>query len=161
MAKKRRELVSSWVVRESIDPITPEPNYTYEGPVRSPRDIIPYLARWAPEPVECVLLLALDPKLRILGHHVVARGSQSSCAVDPREILRAALLSGCAAFILAHNHPSGDVTPSQEDVAMTQRITQACAVVGVPMLDHLVIGVGAQGGVAHCSMKELGLMQPA
>lgn len=103
--------------------------------------------------------LHLRPRLSGLGHEVfhvlclnarnellhdvrVATGTVSSCPVDPREVFSAAIASRAAAIVLAHNHPSGDPTPSQEDVQLTEQLRAAGELLCIKVLDHVVIGDG-------------------
>jgi len=86
----------------------------------------------------CVMLL--DARHRTIGFHVVSIGTLNTSPVHPREVLRLAVVIGAAAMILAHNHPSGDCTPSSEDQRVTTRLTEAGQLVGIELLDHVVIG---------------------
>lgn len=105
------------------------------------------------EPCEVFGLLCLTTRHRVIAYHEVSRGTLDSTAVHPREVFKAALLANAAAVILAHNHPSGDPTPSPDDVAMTMRLRAAGDVLGVQVLDHIVIGDGV-----YVSLRELGRM---
>lgn len=87
-------------------------------------------------------VLLLDGKHRLRGHHVVSIGSLSTSIVHPREVFRPAVRAGAAAILCAHNHPSGDPEPSAEDVAVTQRLEQSGKLLGIPLLDHVVLGDG-------------------
>ncbi len=83
----------------------------------------------------------LDRRLRPIGApEVLSIGSDRATVVDARYILRRALLANATAAIVAHNHPSGDVSPSSEDYAVTSKLKAACDVVGVQLLDHLIHG---------------------
>ncbi len=88
---------------------------------------------------ECHVLL-LDVKNQIMGHHLVSRGGISESTVDIRLVLRHALVAGAPNIMLAHNHPSGNPTPSRQDDDLTQRIRQACKTVALRLLDHIIIG---------------------
>ena len=89
---------------------------------------------------EHCLLVALDTKHRLIGVSTVSVGTADHTFMSPREIFRDALLSGASAIFLAHNHPSGDATPSADDRQVTRRLVQAGGVLGVDVLDHLVVG---------------------
>lgn len=89
---------------------------------------------------EHCLLVALDVRHRLLEVSTVSVGTAAHTFMSPREIYREALLIGASAIFLAHNHPSGDATPSADDRRVTRRLAQAAATVGVDLLDHLVIG---------------------
>jgi len=84
-------------------------------------------------------LLALDGRSRLRAVRCVARGGLHGMGVRPADPLRLALRASASGFILVHNHPSGDPTPSPEDVAFTRRVSAAAAIVGAPLLDHVVV----------------------
>jgi len=85
--------------------------------------------------------LLLDTKNRMIGAPVeTTRGLLDSSPVHPREVFRAAVREAAAAVIVAHNHPSGDPTPSKEDINITRRLIEASRILGIRVLDHVVIG---------------------
>jgi DNA repair protein RadC len=84
-------------------------------------------------------MIALDGRGHMRAARCVARGGLHGAAVRAADLLRAALRADASAFVLVHNHPSGDPTPSREDVALTTRVAAAAAVVGVVLLDHVVV----------------------
>lgn len=84
--------------------------------------------------------LFLDIRHRLVRNVVIVEGGLTTCSVMPREIFAPALACNAIAAILVHNHPSGDPTPSADDIALTTRLRQAGAVLGVKVLDHIVIG---------------------
>lgn len=85
-------------------------------------------------------VILLDTKNRVIGVETVAVGSLNSAGVQPREVFKAAVRRSAATVILVHNHPSGDPTPSREDVALTKRLAQAGELLGIEILDHIVVG---------------------
>ena len=89
---------------------------------------------------EHCLLVALDTKHRVVDIATVSVGTADHTFMSPREIFRDALLAGASAIVVAHNHPSGDPTPSADDRQVTRRLAQAGATTGIELLDHLVIG---------------------
>jgi DNA repair protein RadC len=89
---------------------------------------------------EHCVLVALDARHRLLRLDTVSVGTVDHTFMGPREIYRDALAAGASALLLAHNHPSGDPTPSADDRQVTRRLAQAGALLGVELLDHLVIG---------------------
>lgn len=84
-------------------------------------------------------LLALDGRSRLRAARCVAKGGLHGASVRASDPLRVALRAGASGFVLVHNHPSGDPTPSAEDVVFTRRVGSAAAAVGVPLLDHVVV----------------------
>ncbi len=84
-------------------------------------------------------LLALDGRSRLRAVRCVAKGGLHGMGVRPADPLRLALRASASAFVLVHNHPSGDSTPSVEDIEFTRRVALAAAVVGMPLLDHVVV----------------------
>ena len=91
---------------------------------------------------ERFVVVPLDRKHAVLAVEVVAIGTLDATIVHPREIFKPAIRRSAAAILVAHNHPSGDPTPSAEDVALTRRLREAGEVLGIEVLDHLVIGRG-------------------
>jgi DNA repair protein RadC len=94
----------------------------------------------AHETIEQFRLLFLDRKNHLIAEEVVQRGTIDHTPVYPREIIKRALEIGAGAVVLAHNHPSGDPTPSKEDIAMTRAIVDACRPIGMTVHDHIIIG---------------------
>ena len=111
--------------------------------IKTSRDVYDLLGEeLAPQTKEYFICLHLDTKNRIICRDVVSIGSLNATVVHPREVYKAALLSSAAAVVFVHNHPSGDVTPSPEDINMTDRLRQAGEVLGIRVLDHVIIGHG-------------------
>jgi DNA repair protein RadC len=94
------------------------------------------------EPSEVFAILCLSTKHRVIAYHEVSRGTLDSVLAHPREVFKAALLANAAAIIATHVHPSGDPTPSPDDLAITRRLAAAGEILGVPLLDHIIIGDG-------------------
>lgn len=110
---------------------------------------------------EYVYLLALNCKCRVLGIFEVSHGSVNECPLPTRELMMRNLLCGASAFILVHNHTSGSLDLSKEDVETTKQICSASELMGITMLDHIVIARAEEGReeYAYFSMKDHGLMQ--
>ena len=98
-------------------------------------------------------VILLDTRNQVLSTKDISIGSLNASIVHPRETFKVAIAHSAAAIILAHNHPSGDPTPSKEDLALTARMVQAGELLGIPIFDHLIIGDGR-----FLSLKEKGLM---
>ncbi|HLW59714.1 MAG TPA: DNA repair protein RadC [bacterium] len=99
-------------------------------------------------------VLLLNTKNEVLGRAEVSAGGLASTPVDPREVFKAAVKRGAAGLVLIHNHPSGDPTPSRADVALTARLRRAGRLMGIPIIDHLVIGDGR-----YVSLRERGMFE--
>jgi DNA repair protein RadC len=91
--------------------------------------------------------LFLDRRHRPLAHRRLTRGSDALTVVDPRQVFRVAVGVGASAVILAHNHPSGDPTPSPQDHEVTDRVAAAGRILGIPLLDHLIVGRDAYAAI--------------
>jgi DNA repair protein RadC len=105
------------------------------------------------EPAEVFGMLCLTTTHRVIAHHEVSRGTLDSTLVHPREVFKAALLSNAAAVVVCHNHPSGDPTPTIDDMDVTRRLVATGELLGVPVLDHIVVGEAR-----YFSFKEGGRM---
>jgi len=112
-------------------------------PLSRPEEMVRYLAlRYRIRDQEVLGALFLDNRGRLLGEREIYRGTLDRAAVEPREILKECLLRGAAAVVIFHNHPSGDPTPSFDDIAFTKNLAEAALVVGVRLADHLILGEG-------------------
>lgn len=109
---------------------------------------------------EVVLAVVLDIRNRPTHVARVAQGGVDHCAIDPREVFVPALRERGSAVLLAHNHPSGDCTPSREDLELTRRLMAAGALLGLPLLDHLIVASGApvDGAQPFVSLASLGVI---
>jgi DNA repair protein RadC len=106
----------------------------------SVEQVIEHFAFLRSQTVETLYVAFLDTRNRIIGEQEVARGTLNQITVHPRDIFQAAILANCTSILLAHNHPSGDCTPSKEDRALTQQVAQAGELLGIQVLDHVIIG---------------------
>ncbi len=114
-----------------------------------PHLVASYLADLAGLDQEELHVLALDTRHRLISRSLIARGNVNMVHVTPREIFRRLLREGAAGAIVAHNHPSGECSPSDDDRRLTFRLRDAGELVGIPLLDHLVISVGGFYSFAH------------
>ena len=113
----------------------------YGTPARSAREVADLLRPIiGDESVEVFVTLLLDGRHRVTGFAETSRGTLTSSLVHPREVFGPAVRMGAAAVIVGHNHPSGDPAPSAEDVDVTKRLRDAGQLLGVPLLDHVVVG---------------------
>lgn len=104
------------------------------------------------EATEVFGILCLSTKHHFIAWHEVSRGSLDIAHVHPREVFKAALLVNAACIVGAHNHPSGDPVPSPDDLALTHRLVAAGELMGVPLIDHIVVGHDGR----YFSFKETG-----
>jgi len=100
------------------------------------------------------IAVAVDGRHRYAGHYEVSRGSLTTSIVHPREVFKQAILRNAAAIFLLHNHPTGDPTPSEEDVMVTRRLVHAGEVLGIRVLDHIIVGEDG----SYASFREKGLL---
>jgi len=128
-------------------------NHTEGKPkINSPEDVyrllIPQLRE---QKKEYFISISLDTKNQVISKETISIGSLNANIVHPREVFKAALLASAAHIIVAHNHPSGDPTPSREDIDITRKLVETGNIMGISVLDHVIIGDGR-----HFSMKEAG-----
>ena len=122
--------------------------------IRSPRDVAQLMI---PEmrylQVEQFVVLFLNTKNGVIAKETISIGSLSASIVHPREVFKAAIKRSSASIIAVHNHPSGNPTPSAEDIQITNRLVESGKIIGIDVLDHIIIGDGQ-----FYSLKEHGLM---
>jgi DNA repair protein RadC len=107
--------------------------------------------------VECFLVLHLNTRRRIKGHHLVSIGTLDTILVHPREVFKTAIAANAAAIVLAHNHPSGDPTPSEADIKVTRDLIRAGQLLKIEVLDHVIIGRATKERPKdYASLRELG-----
>ncbi len=108
---------------------------------------------------EQLVLFTLDTRHRCTGYFLISVGTLNEALAHPREIMRPVIMSGAYAFVLLHNHPTGDPTPSEADRALTRRIREAADILQVHMLDHVIMGDQSLGWPQpYFSFKEHGLL---
>lgn len=107
--------------------------------IRNAKDVYDYLQDMRNLPKEHLRGLYLNSHNRIIRDEVISIGTINANMIHPREVFRPAIESNAAAVVLAHNHPSGEVEPSQEDIKITEQIVQAGKIVGITLLDHVII----------------------
>ena len=100
---------------------------------------------------EYLYMICLNTKNKIIGVFELSHGSVNSSIFSVREMFQKALLANAVNIIIMHNHPSGDPTPSREDIQVTERAKEAGKLIGIDILDHIIVGDGR-----YCSLKERG-----
>lgn len=142
--------LGSRVAREQAQNVpfdTPQLAYAYFGPQMC------HLAK------EQVVVAVLDTRLRLIGTEIVSVGTVNESNAHPREIFRPVISRGGYSFILIHNHPSGDPSPSRADERVTKVLMEASEFMQISMLDHLIIGRSAEGRSPYYSFREAGVVQ--
>lgn len=110
--------------------------------VERPQDIEKVFRMVIPEDTdrEHFAVAMLDARHQVIGLNLVSMGTVSGSLVHPREVLKAAILIGASDIVVAHNHPTGAMNPSPEDLAVTRRLARAALTVGIELVDHLILG---------------------
>lgn len=146
--KQIKAVYETLTVREEIS------NYLKTGTrYTAPHQVYETFSFLMRETKEMFMTLHLDGKNRIIAMDLVSIGSLNQSIVHPREVFKTALLSNAAAIICVHQHPSGDPTPSSEDISITRRLKEAGEIIGIRILDHCIIGDGE-----YLSFVERGLI---
>ena len=112
-----------------------------EHRIISPEDGANYLyPKLSYKSTEHFAVILLNSKNRIIGFEIISQGSINSSVVHPREVFNSAIVNHAAGILAAHNHPSGDPTPSKEDKALTNSLAESGKMIGIPVLDHIIVG---------------------
>ena len=123
--------------------------------IRTPEDAYQILKRYFEDlPNEHFVALLLNTKNHVIAFSPVSTGSLNASVVHPRELFQRAILGNCAAVIMSHNHPSGDPTPSPEDIELSRKLCEAGKIIDIPIVDHIIVGDAGQ----YLSFKEKGLI---
>jgi DNA repair protein RadC len=118
--------------------------------IERPHEMAAYLLpQFGSRAMEQFGIVLLDARNRVIRTAVIASGTQDQVNVEPRDVFREAALGGAVAIAAFHNHPSGDPTPSQDDVELTRRLQAAGVLMGIELVDHVVLGDGR-----YCSFRE-------
>ena len=150
-ARRYRLRLATWTVVREPGALSPR---TLSGPAEV-AELARDLLRDHDDDKEHFWVIFLDAKNHYLMHTLVSTGTQSASLVHPREVLGPALREGAASLVLVHNHPSGDPTPSREDLRLTRQLADAARLVDVNLHDHIIIGNGTEAWV---SLAERGLI---
>jgi DNA repair protein RadC len=107
---------------------------------------------------ESLRVVLLDTRYHLIGTQEVSLGSVNESIAHPRDVFRPAIVASAYAVIVAHNHPSGDPSPSQSDHSLTRRLIEAAELLQIKLLDHVIIGAPAEGRQPYFSFKEAGVL---
>ncbi|WNY26898.1 RadC family protein [Methanolapillus ohkumae] len=136
---KACQIVSLFELSRRLESYTEEP----KRKIKSPDDIYRFIyPKIREEKKEKFMILCLDTKNQVVREETVSVGILNASIVHPREVFRTALLESAAAIVLIHNHPSGDPSPSPEDLDITDRIVRCGQLLGISVLDHIIVGDG-------------------
>ena len=106
---------------------------------------------------EAFVIVTMDARNKMIARHLITLGLVDQTAVHPREVFRPAILDSASSIILVHNHPSGDTTPSAEDLRVTRQLVEASRILGIRVVDHIIIAREGEGRPGYLSIREKGL----
>ena len=107
--------------------------------ITKPKDIIEAMKSFALSDREFLIGLYLNSRNQVIAHHVISIGTVNAAIVHPREVFKLAIIKNACSIIVAHNHPSGGIAPSDADLKMTKRLTDAGKILGIELIDHIII----------------------
>lgn len=125
--------------------------------IKTPEDVWRQCSDLSNMAQESFHVLLLNAKNHLMNRHMVTLGLVDASLVHPREVLRPAIVDGASALVLVHNHPSGDPTPSAEDIRITKQLIEAGRTVDIKIMDHIIIGQKTESQNGFISMREEGL----
>jgi DNA repair protein RadC len=111
---------------------------------------------WFQEDKEAFVVFFLNGKNYLTGYNLVTLGLLDASLVHPREVFRPAIIAGAASIVIAHNHPSGDATPSEEDIKVTRQLIAAAQIINIKIMDHVIVGRESGVDKGFYSMRESG-----
>lgn len=153
-----------WSFRVDVPMVRESMRDVNGGPVRArtPEDIAHLCEEIGQSAQEAFVVVDLSTKNNVIDMRLVTLGILDASLVSPCEVFRGAILSHAAAVIVAHNHPSGDPTPSAEDIRITRQLVEAGRILSITVLDHVVIGrpdANGKGTPGFLSLRESGLVE--
>jgi len=132
---------------------------TRKDKVRSPEDVAQVCADIGELAQETFHVLILNAKNNLVNRQMVTIGLADASLVHPREVFRPAIAENASAIVLTHNHPSGDPTPSAEDIKITKQLIEAGRLLNIAVQDHVIIGKESETSKGYLSMRESGLCE--
>ena len=137
--------------------IVPDRRLATQEPVSTPMEAVDLITReFGDLDREVFMVLNLTCHLQVINMNICSMGTLNYTIVHPREVFKTSILSNASAVLLIHNHPSGILEPSKEDIDLTERMVSAGKILGIDVLDHLIIGTKEK---AYTSLRELGVME--
>ncbi len=153
MTDKNQQQLLVAPVRVEVKMVREDTATTVPSTIRTPEDASAYANALRESDRECFAVILVTTKNSAIGLHVCGVGTLNACLVSPMTVFRPALLANAACVVLTHNHPSGDPTPSAEDLRITKQLVKAGCVIDVQVLDHVVLGSSG----TFTSLREAGL----
>jgi DNA repair protein RadC len=138
-------------IKQVIAEVRERENHNIRSPINRAKIAAEFIGD---EDREVFLVMCLNTKNRVVAVHRCHVGALNASLVHPREVFKAAILNNSASIIVSHQHPSGDITPSGEDIAVSKRLAEAGRMLGIEVLDHLIVNAAAE----YTSLKEQGCM---
>jgi DNA repair protein RadC len=127
---------------------------------RGPQDVFNFCKDMSRCAQEQFVVLTYDTKSKLIDRHMVALGTLNSTLVHPREVFRPAIIDAAAQIVVVHNHPSGDPSPSAQDIRITKKLIEAARLIEIPLLDHVIIGrPDENNSQGFLSLRETGLCE--
>ncbi|MFQ5800798.1 MAG: DNA repair protein RadC [Candidatus Hydrothermarchaeales archaeon] len=148
---KACQIVACFELARRLESYSDKPKPKIKSPEDANKAISPKLRNLKKETFKA---LYLDTKNQLIREETISIGSLDASVVHPREVFKTAIAESAAAVILAHNHPSGDPSPSRHDIELTKRLIESGNIMGIEVLDHIIVGDGS-----FVSLKERGLME--
>ena len=142
---------------QTIQTNIPKVKESQDIQIKSPGIVLEQCKDMANIAQESFQILTLNAKNKLIERHLISLGVINASIVHPREVLRACIEDSAVAYVAVHNHPSGDVTPSAEDVKITRQLIEASKIMDIPMQDHVIIG-RKDKNPTFLSMREEGLV---
>jgi DNA repair protein RadC len=143
----------TWRFKESIE-LDQELANKRSVTIRAPADVFEnYQSLFKDQVRERFIVFWLNSANKVVGFEIISEGILNSSLTHPREVFRGAIVATAASVILAHNHPSESIEPSQEDISITKQIVEAGKIIGIPVHDHIIFA-----GTAYTSLAERGLV---
>lgn len=116
-----------------------EPVSSEQQMVKSTGDIVGMISEYRSKKKEYLIGFYLNIRNQLICKEVISIGTLTASLAHPREILAPAIEHGAASLIIVHNHPSGDPSPSEEDIRLTKRVNEACRIMGIELVDHMIV----------------------
>jgi len=110
--------------------------------IKDPKDVYKYLDEFKNQDREMFIVIGLDTDNKPCYREINSMGTLNSSLIHPREVFKKAIIMSCNSIIIAHNHPSGNIEPSEEDIQITNKLKQAGEIIGIKLLDHIIITKG-------------------